>query len=45
MSITKKGIVVLPVFAEGNVVLINQARTSVEKKKITKNKIFIEIKS
>ena len=43
MSISKKGIAVSPGFAEGNVVLINQARTIVDKKKIKKNKIYYEI--
>lgn len=43
MSISKKGIAVSPGFAEGNVVLINQARTIVDKKKIKKNKIYFEI--
>ena len=43
MSISKKGIAVSPGFAIGNVVLINQARTIVDKKKIKKNKIYYEI--
>ena len=43
MSISKKGISVSPGFSVGNIVLINQARTIVDKKKINKNKIYHEI--
>ena len=43
MSISKKGISVSPGFSIGNIVLINQARTIVDKKKINKNKIYHEI--
>ena len=43
MSISKKGISVSPGFSVGNIVLINQARTIVDKKKINKNKIYHQI--
>ena len=43
MSIEKKGIAVSHGFCYGSIVLLNQARTIVEKRKIKKNEIFNEI--
>ena len=43
MSIEKKGIAVSHGFCFGSIVLLNQARTIVEKRKIKKNEIFNEI--
>ena len=43
MSIEKKGIAVSHGFCYGSIVLLNQARTLVEKRKIKKNEIFNEI--
>ena len=43
MSYEKKGVAVSHGFVSGNIILINQARTIVEKKKITKNEIYTEI--
>ena len=45
MSIEKKGIAVSHGFCYGSIVLLNQARTLVEKRKIKKNEIFNEIRS
>ena len=43
MSYEKKGVAVSHGFVSGNIILINQARTIVEKKKITKSEIYTEI--
>ena len=43
MSQNKRGLAVSPGFAVGNVLLINQAKTIVEKRKIKKNEIVNEI--
>ena len=43
MSIEKKGIAVSHGFCYGSIVLLNKARTIVEKRKIKKNEIFNEI--
>ena len=43
MSIEKNGIAISPGFSVGNALLINQAKTVVEKRKIKTNEIVMEV--